>query len=187
MRRLGKVLKKIFWCFRDFNYYKLVALLGLIFRVIILPKIIPDFYEVFFGFLISPLGLPDLAYKIILHLCLAFADLLGLNFIFYKISFLSAGNSYKADSRPIWGSICYTLYYTTYMALSVFLLTRFNAATVMQSLIIYYVICGLIYAVSSVLDTYPKNLKSRLIVHIISTVVVFLGLMTLCFCLSQLR
>lgn len=108
MEVLKKIFNSLFWCFSSINehnfWYKIVAFLGILLRVGILPLLIPDIFETIANLFVSQLNLPEWLYEIILRIILFIIDGLTLSRFFYWISYLSVGNSYESYSTPIWGS-----------------------------------------------------------------------------------
>ncbi len=182
MQAVKKIFAKILWCFHDFTFYKLIALLGLIVRIAILPLVCPDIFELIFSFLYSSWGLPQWAYEVIIRICLFIIDVLGFNNIFYFLSFLSTGNSYKSGSAPWWGSICYTLYFVAYNVIPIILYLYFQWKIILIVFSAYIAFCAIIYGLSYCFLTLPDIWVIRIVIHSICTAIIFIILITVNLC-----
>lgn len=165
------VLKKLFWCFHDFNWYKLVALVGFVLRVVFLPMLIPNIFELIAEIFISKLNMAPWLYEIVIRLILAVVDWLSLSHVFYWISYLTVGNSYEGGSAPIWGSICYTIYYIVYMVIPIVLIQFFQWWVIILTLVLYALLCVGIYVISYFVDSFPDSWIVRMIVHIVCFII----------------
>lgn len=114
MEVVNKIAKGLFWCFHDFDednwVYKLVAFIGPVLRVGLLPILIPEPFQLVANLLFVRLRLPQWAFEILIRVFLTVIEGTFLGRFFYKISFATVGNMYEALSDAAWGSICYTIY-----------------------------------------------------------------------------
>ncbi len=161
---MKKVIKKIFWCFHDLSFYKIVALIGLIIRVVFLPKMTPNIFETVADYFIGQLNVPQWAYEILLRLALFIIDSIVLLNIFYFLAYATVGNSYTKTTvynmhyryaGGWWGSLCYTIYYTIYWVAPVLLFNFFEWNTIIYVFTSYAVICIVIYLLSALFKTLP--------------------------------
>lgn len=175
---MKKVINKIFWCFHDINFYKIVALSGLIFRVIFLPIMMPNIFETVSAYFIGQLNFPQWAYEILLRIVLFIIDSIGFTRIFYHLAFATVGNGYTRTTKRNrqyryaggwWGSFCYTLFYTIYWVAPVLLFNYFEWNTIIGIFLGYALICALIYLLSSLFNTLPRfeDYIFRVTVHFI--------------------
>lgn len=178
MSTIKKIFNSLIWCFNDINEhnaaYKIVAFLGILVRVVALPYLIPDVFEVIANLIVNQLYLPQWFYEISIRLILLAVDALALSRIFYQVSYLSVGNSYERYSEPWWGSLCYTVYYTMYMAIPILIINFFELwwaiALVFGG---YAIISAGIYLLSGlVFYSLPDNWILRLILHIFAFAIV---------------
>lgn len=173
---MKRVIKTIFWCFHDFSFYKFIALLGLVIRVIILPWVMPSIFDVIAEFFIGQLGLPLWAYHVLVRIALLIVDYIGLMTIFYFLSYFSVGNSYDSGAEPVWGSVCYSIYYTVYWVIPIILFNFFEWWVIAVVFSGYLLLSAGIYLMSAfVVDTLPDNWLFRLILHCIVFVIVVVG------------
>lgn len=171
MEVLKKIFNSLFWCFSSINehnfWYKIVAFLGILLRVGILPLLIPDIFETIANLFVSQLNLPEWLYEIILRIILFIIDGLALSRFFYWISYLSVGNSYESYSTPVWGSFLYTVYYTAYMAIPILLINYFQWWVIAVIFATYLGACIVIYGLSALFNTLPDLWILRAIIHFI--------------------
>jgi len=177
MKVLKKIFKGVFYCFSGINShnwaYKLVALIGLILRVSLLPILIPNVFEVIADIFISQLNFQPWLYEIVIRLILFIVDALALSNLFYWITFACVGNFYDSGSNPVWGSISYTIYYFIHMFIPVLLIQHFTWLAIILTFVIYALISGIFYFVSSKLDTLSDSWIFRLVLHCVIWAVVF--------------
>lgn len=171
MDKLKKTFKGIFYCFTNFNSnnwgYKIVALIGLILRIWLLPILIPDGFKIISNFFNSQLNFQPWLYEIVVRLILLFVDSLTLSHIFYWVSYISVGNCYESGSFPIWGSVCYTIYYFIYNAIPVILIQFFSWWVIVLTFSLYAVISFILYFVSEKINALPDSWILRLVLHIV--------------------
>ncbi len=171
MNVLKKIFNSFFWCFTNIDehnfLYKIVAFLGIVLRVGILPLLIPDIFEVIANFFLMQLCFPQWLYEIVIRIVLFIIDVLALSRIFYWTSYLSVGNSYESCSAPAWGSLLYTIYYTAYMAIPILLINYFEWWVIAVIFSTYLGSCILIYIISAFLDTLPYSWVLRAVIHFI--------------------
>lgn len=182
METLKIIIKKIFWCFHDLNLYKIVSLIGICFRLIFLPMIIPDFFELIFPFIIS-WNMPELAYEIVLRLFLFLIDILGLTHIYYLLSYGSTGLYYERGSAPALGSAFYTFFYFVYSLIPVLLIQFFYWWVILVIFVVYVILCFVLFCISFGSGCGHEKWIVNIIAHGIITFVVFLALLLICiFC-----
>ena len=181
MNTAKKVIGKIFWCFHGFNKktwaYKLVSFLGFLFRVVALPFIIPDFYEMVFHFMLAG-NMPDWLYQILSRLILSVFDILGFTHLYYLMSYASTGLIYKSKTLPAWGSTLYTLFYLIYSLIPVLLIQYFYWWVILIIFVAYLILCYLLYGLSITLECSHEHDWKNALVHLIISCVVFVALMT---------
>jgi len=175
-----KILGKIFWCFHKFNFYKLVALLGLILRVVVLPMIIPDFFELVFPFLVS-WNMPDWLYQIVLRIFLFLIDTLGFNNAFFVLSYGTTGLCYKKKSAPALGSAYYTVFYFVYNLIAVLLVLYFRWWVILIIFVVYVILCFFLYGIAHTLQALPETWHATVTAHGIIAFVLFLTLFIISF------
>ena len=182
---LNKIAKGLFWCFHDIDEdnweYKLVAFIGLVLRVGLLPLLIPEPFQLAANLLVTKLHLPQWAFEILIRLILAVIEGTFLGRLFYKISFTTVGNLYDSGSEPVWGSICYSIYYFVYNVIAWALLVNFAWWVIGVILTAYVLLNGLLYFISFKIDVLPDNFFLRLILHIL----IFLVFATIIICLKH--
>lgn len=178
------IFKKVFWCFHNFNsrncIYKFVSLLGVIFRVIFLPMIFPDIFSSVADFFIHKLSFPPLLYEILLRIVLFVIDSCSLLEIFYLVSFATVGVSYSRGSAPVWGSICYSFYYTAYWIIPVILFLYFKWWVILLAFIGYIALSAIINVASYFLGTLPNYWILCLCIQGFIAVIIFVGLLLFC-------
>ncbi len=180
MQVIKKIFHGIIYCFRDITEdnwaYKLVALVGLILRVGLLPYILPDPFELLANAILSKFLIPKWLYQVLLHIALFLIDSLALSRIFYLVSYVSVGNMYESgDLAPWWGSLCYTIYYFGYFACICILIQFFYWWVILVVFCSYLIISSVLYIISGRLDVLPDNWILRMILHIVAFLII-LGL-----------
>ncbi len=175
MEMLKKTFKGLFSCFTNFNsdnwVYKVVALVGLVLRIWLLPIVIPDVFELIANYFISQLDFQPWLYEIVIRIILLVVDSLSLSNIFYWLSYVSVGNCYEGGSAPAWGSVCYTIYYFIYMAMPVILIQFFTWWIIILTFSLYAIISFILYFVSAKTCTLPDTWVLRLIIHTLCFIV----------------
>lgn len=183
MEAIKKIFRGLFHCFIGINKdnwsYKIVAFLGLAFRVGLLPLLLPNVFEIFADIMISSWGLPVWAYELIIRIFLFIIDAIGLSNLYYWVSYASVGNSYERGLLPAWGSFCYTLYYLAYNSLVIVLVRYFEYWVICVSILVLILISALIYLFSYKIDTFPEEWRVRMGVHAGSIGIVFILLMVI--------
>lgn len=179
---MKKIFKKIFWCFHDLSFYKVVSLVGLLVRVGIYPLILPNWFEPIADFFVSQLGLPFIWYQILLRIVLFIADTLFVNPIFYFVSYATVGSNYAYKKStgllnplknndmiipcPWWGSLCYTLYYGAYMAMAGCIFKYWYWWIIAVAFSSYILLSAIIYLISAfVTKSLPYEWKIGIILH----------------------
>lgn len=179
MKVLKKIFKGITYCFTNMNennwVYKIVALIGLIIRVVVLPMLLPDIFEIIASFFISNLNFAPWLYELTIRIILLIVDALALSNIFYWISFFSVGNSYESGSEPWWGSVCYLVYYFMYLVIPIILIQNFLWWVIILVFVIYAIITFLIYFVSYKMQTLSDLWIWRLIIHVLVFILVVIA------------
>lgn len=175
------VIKKIFWCFNNFNetnwLYKSVSLIGLVIRVLFLPNLMPNIFETVAEFFVGQLCVPLWAYHLLIRLALFLIDSLGLLHIFWLISYTTVGNSYARGSDCWWwGSLCYSIYYSLYWIVPVLLFQYFYWWVIATTFTVYALISVGIYILSGFLDTLPDKLILilRAVIHFLIFAIVLI-------------
>lgn len=165
MNKFNKILRKIFWCFHDFSFYKVVALIGLVIRIIFLPMMMPNIFDRLAEYFIGKLNFPNWAYEILLRIALFFIDSIGFLNIFYFFAYATVGNGYTRTTvynmhnryaGGWWGSLFYTIFYSFYWVAPVLLFNFFEWHTIVAVFASYYAICLLFYLFSAFLNTLPN-------------------------------
>jgi len=178
-----KIFKGVFYFFRGINEknwpYKVAALVGMIFRVLILPMIITEPFESIMRLSVVQFGLPRWMYEISVRLILLFFEATIFGQLFYKVSFWTTGNMYERGTTPAWGSICYTIFYTIYMIVCWALIEYFYWWVVTLILFMYFLVSFLLYVISSKLSTLPDNWIGKIILHLILFILVAILLIVL--------
>ncbi len=171
-----KIFKGLFSCFTNINsynwVYKVVAFIGLVLRVALLPIFIPNVFELIAATFIQKLNFEPWLYEIVIRIILLIVDSLSLSNIFYWISYYTVGNSYQRDSIPAWGSVCYTIYYFVYMFIPIILIQYFYWWVIILTIIVYVIICAIIYFISAKVNTLPDSWIIRLIIHILVFIII---------------
>lgn len=187
MATIKKIFHAIYNFFRTINKanwrYKAVAIIGLVFRVVVLPYCIPDIYELIFSYVI-PWEIPGWLYQILLRIFLLAIDFLGLGAIYYLISFASTGLCYKKKSNPALGSAYYTFYYVVYSIIPILLIRFFYWWVIVIVFLVYVILCFLLYCISDRTNSLPDNFLVNMIAHLIIAVVSFVAVLlinVLCF------
>lgn len=181
------MIKKIFYgvkyCFTNINkynyHYKLVSLLGMLIRVILLPLLFPNMFEVLTNYFVYNLHLPQYVNEILLRVILLIIDLLALNKIFYKLTYACVGNFYRRSSNPSWGSVCYTIFYFIHIIIPVLIIEYFTWLIIFISIIVYGIICFIFYYDSFKSNLLPENWKLRLILHCIICLMIYSAIIVL--------
>lgn len=177
MEKVKKTLSAIFYCFTKITKnnwpYKVVALIGLILRVWLLPILIPDIFEIVADWAISQLALPQWAYEILIRVCIAIVDLLALGSIFHYLTFACVGCFYEEKTEPVFGSISYTIFYFIHMFIPIILIQNFNWFAIIMTFLVYAIICTIFYIIASKIDSLSSNWAGSLVIHSIIFVIIF--------------
>lgn len=179
MGNFRKVLKKFIWFLNIKSVYGFVSLIGLILRLILLPLIFSEPFQALAEIFITQFNFPPILYEILLRLILALIDLLSLSHIFHFLSFISTGNSYKKNSEPAIGSVCYTIYYSLYFIMASLIVRFFYWWVILIVFIIYIAACFGIYSLCSSFKTLPENYYARFIAQCVLTGFIFAALITI--------
>lgn len=169
------ILKRISFYFHNFSVYKAVALIGYLLRIILLPIVIPNIFEVVAEFFILKLHLPQWAYEVLIRLAIAFIDHFSLNLIFYIVTYGTVGLFYEPWSEPVWGSITYTIFYFVYMAIPVIFFNWFYWWVIAVTFTAYALLCAGAYVISAMIGALSEGWIGALILHLFIFVVVVVG------------
>lgn len=167
--------KRISFYFNNFNSYKAVALIGYLLRVILLPIVLPNIFEVVAEFFILKLHLPQWLYEILIRLAIAIIDHFSLNLIFYYFSYGTVGLYYAPKSQPVWGSFTYTVFYFVYMAIPIILFNWFYWWVIAVTFTAYALLCAGAYVISAMIGALSEGWIGTLILHLFIFVVVVVG------------
>lgn len=170
--------KKLLRINKHNRIYIITSCIGLIYRVVLLPIFVPNFFELVFPFLIS-WNMPEWLYQITLRIFLLIIDVSGIAIIFHLISFGTVGLLYKKYSDPSWGSILYNIFYTIYTLIATLLICFFYWWVILIIFLCYILICYLLYNISASWDCAPEKLILYMIGHLFLTVTVFVALLTI--------
>lgn len=133
------LFKWLFFPFTNFSWYKIVAIIGFFIRLLLLPNPFELLNTV------EPLTGPE--WKLIL----GFADYFIITPILYYISYGTVGIMYERGSRPVFGSILYTVFYSSYVAIIYILL--FATQLLLTAICVFVFIFIFAFAISKALDT----------------------------------
>ena len=168
MKIFKKVVKSFLACFTKSNpAYRICVFLGLFVRVVLLPFLIPNVFELIANAFIVQFHFPQWLYEIVIRLILLVVDLLALSNIFYYVSFWTVGCHYKKFTAQWWGSLCYTLYYTAYMVVAVLIVQFFEWWVIGVVGGAYILFSALLYFCSYRLKAAPDDWIGRAIFHFI--------------------
>ncbi len=170
-----KILKRILFYFNNFSFYKFVALIGYLLRVILLPIVLPNIFEVLAELFILKLNLPQWAYEILIRIAIALIDHFSLNLIFYWVSYFTVGFFYEPCSIPAWGSFTYTIFYIAYMAIPIVLFNWFYWWVIALTFTVYALLCAGAYLISAKIGAMSCSWIPALIIHVVLFVIVVVG------------
>lgn len=164
--------------------YKVTAFFGAIIRVVILPIFIPNIFEVITTHIISSLHMPLWLYQILLALAMAGLEKLCLKKVFHKLAFATVGVNYAPNSCRAYGSFWYTIFYTLFTGLPIFLFWRFSIGGILCIFFTFELFNSLMRFISISAKLTPPDFKIKLIIQSVITVsllIISILIETLCF------
>lgn len=159
-----------------------VAGLGSFFRVSILPIFVANPLKVFTESLLYNLDFPTWIYQIIIALVMTGLETIGLNRLFYKLSFLTVGTIYRKGACKAYGSFLYTVFYTLFTVSAVFIIKNFIIQSLLLIALLFWTIFSLLYYISGRLKFLPSTHKHILGYGIVNVSFIVIDLIVTIFC-----